>query len=99
MSTGFDPVRGELPGGRAEAEDSDTPALEHAEYWVRFYSDLVRLQEEVLETMRRLASQRPEPARVAVEQGDIQPLLEQTEALKQRLRFWQDRRRELSSRS
>jgi hypothetical protein len=99
MSTGFDPARAELPGGRAEAEDSDRPSLEHAEYWLDFYSDLIRLHEEVLETMRQLASERPEAARAAVERTDIEPLVEQTQVLRQRLRFWQDRHRELSSRA
>jgi hypothetical protein len=51
----------------------------------------------VLEHMRELVAHHPENLRGAVERSDIEPMEALIPGVQQRLRFWQQRERELSS--
>jgi hypothetical protein len=72
-------------------------ALSDVARQINFYRQLVSFEREVLEHMRSLAAGYPEELRGAVERSDIEPMEALIEQFEQRLSFWQQRDRELSS--
>ncbi|MFN2463310.1 MAG: hypothetical protein ABR573_05340 [Candidatus Dormibacteria bacterium] len=77
-------------------EDRHTSSLEVAHYWVKTYSDLIPLEENVLRHASELSQHGDETFRAAVEMSNLTPLRDLIATLKERRDYWQDRSRELA---
>jgi hypothetical protein len=85
------------PSRIEEATDPNTDSPAEIGRQVSFYRQLLSFEREVLEHMRRLASDRPGELREAVERSNIEPMHALIEQFEQRLDFWQERERSLDS--
>jgi hypothetical protein len=74
-----------------------TDGLSEFRRQIRYYRHLLSFERECLERMRGLTASRPELLRPGVESSDLQPMEALIEQFQQRLRYWQQRERELSS--
>ena len=78
----------------AEA-DPLTESRDQVRAWIAFYRDLGAVEERLLEHMRLVAEDLPEPQRRAVELTNIEPMIEFVSDLHDRERFWLDRQQKL----
>jgi hypothetical protein len=85
------------PSRIEEAVDPNTNSRPEIGHQIAFYRELLSLEQEVLEHMRRLAAARPAELREAVERSNVEPMEALIEQFEQRLNFWQERERSLGS--
>ena len=69
--------------------------IEQALYWTQIYTEILAMEENVLERMRQLMSTQSAPVRREVELTNVPVIVAQTEKFRQRLGYWEARRREL----
>jgi hypothetical protein len=89
-------VRG---GDWSQAMDGEgVPAdatLEHALYWRQIYSEILDMEEKVLDRIRQLMKTQSEEARREVELTNVPVVVAQAERFRQRLSYWDTRLAEL----
>jgi hypothetical protein len=89
-------VRG---GDWSQAMDGEgVPAdatLEHALYWRQIYSEILAMEEKVLDRIRQLMNTQSEEARREVELTNVPVVVAQAERFRQRLGYWDARLAEL----
>ena len=70
-------------------------SLEQARYWANIYTEILALEEKVLERVSQLMSTQTAQVRREVELTNVPVLVAQTERFRRRLGYWEARRREL----
>jgi len=85
-------VRG---GDWSQAMDGEgVPAdatLEHALYWRQIYTEILAMEEKVLDRIRQLMNTQSEEARREVELTNVPVVVAQAERFRQRLSYWEAR--------
>jgi hypothetical protein len=85
-------VRG---GDWSQAMDGEgVPAeatLEHAVYWRQIYTEILAMEEKVLDRIRQLMNTQSEVARREVEMTNVPVVVAQAERFRQRLGYWEAR--------
>jgi hypothetical protein len=76
-------------------QDPNSDSLVEVVRQISFYDQLLSFEREVLEQMRSLVASQPQELRRAIERSDIEPMKTLIEQFEQRLRFWQQRDREV----
>ncbi len=80
-------------------EDPLTGSLEEARRWVAVYRHLVRLEQELLESLARVIPNMPGAAQREAEETNLPVLTTQLERFTYRLELWRARVHELESHS
>jgi len=70
--------------------------LQEALYWCQIYTEILAMEEQVLERVRTLMSTQSPQARLEVELTNVPVIVAQAERFRQRLSFWNDRLSELN---
>ena len=78
-------------------EDEASQSLADARHWVRVYSSLVALEQQLLDIFAGNIPSMPREAQIEAEQTNLPVLLTQVERFRKRLDFWVRRERELST--
>jgi len=65
--------------------------LEHAIYWRQIYSEILAMEEKVLDRIRQLMNTQSEVARREVELTNVPVVVAQAERFRQRLGYWDER--------
>ena len=85
-------VRG---GDWAQAMDGEgipgQATLAHALYWRQIYTEILAMEEKVLDRIRQLMNTQSEEARREVELTNVPVVVAQAERFRQRLGYWQAR--------
>jgi hypothetical protein len=85
-------VRG---GDWAQAMDGEgipgQATLSHALYWRQIYTEILAMEEKVLDRIRQLMNTQSEEARREVELTNVPVVVAQAERFRQRLGYWQAR--------
>jgi hypothetical protein len=85
-------VRG---GDWSQAMDGEgVPAeatIEHALYWRQIYTEILAMEEKVLDRIRQLMNTQSEEARREVELTNVPVVVAQAERFRQRLGYWEAR--------
>jgi hypothetical protein len=93
-------VRG---GDWSQAMDGEgVPAhatLEHAIYWRQIYTEILAMEEKVLDRIRQLMNTQSEEARREVELTNVPVVVAQAERFRQRLGYWDTRVAQLNGHS
>lgn len=93
-------VRG---GDWSQAMDGEgVPAhatLEHAIYWRQIYTEILAMEEKVLDRIRQLMNTQSEEARREVELTNVPVVVAQAERFRQRLGYWDSRVNQLNGHS
>jgi hypothetical protein len=93
-------VRG---GDWSQAMDGEgAPAeatLEHAVYWRQIYTEILAMEEKVLDRIRQLMNTQSEEARREVELTNVPVVVAQAERFRQRLGYWEARVGQLNGHS
>ena len=69
--------------------------IEQALFWIQIYTEILAMEEEVLGHIRQLMSTQSDQARREVELTNVPVVAAQAERFRQRLGYWEVRRREL----
>ena len=69
--------------------------IEQAVYWSQIYTEILAMEEQVLERVHQLMVTLSEPVRREVELTNVPVIVAQAERFRQRLGYWDARRREL----
>ncbi len=80
------PIKGENP-------KTDSP--NEARHWVAVYSNLVELEQNLLDLLARMIPNMPRDAQREAEETNLPVLVSQIERFRHRLRYWSKRRTEL----
>jgi hypothetical protein len=73
--------------------------LEHAMYWRQIYSEILAMEEKVLDRIRQLMNTQSEVARREVELTNVPVVVAQAERFRQRLGYWDQRVAQLNGHS
>jgi hypothetical protein len=65
--------------------------LEHALYWRQIYTEILAMEEKVLDRIRQLMNTQSEEARREVELTNVPVVVAQAERFRQRLGYWEAR--------
>lgn len=65
--------------------------LEHALYWRQIYTEILAMEEKVLDRIRQLMNTQSEEARREVELTNVPVVVAQAERFRQRLSYWEAR--------
>ena len=65
--------------------------LEHAVYWRQIYTEILAMEEKVLDRIRQLMNTQSEEARREVELTNVPVVVAQAERFRQRLSYWEAR--------
>jgi hypothetical protein len=65
--------------------------LEHALYWRQIYTEILAMEEKVLDRIRQLMNTQSEVARREVELTNVPVVVAQAERFRQRLGYWEAR--------
>jgi hypothetical protein len=65
--------------------------LEHALYWRQIYSEILAMEEKVLDRIRQLMGTQSDEARKEVELTNVPVVVAQAERFRQRLGYWDAR--------
>ena len=65
--------------------------LEHALYWRKIYSEILAMEEKVLDRIRQLMDTQSVEARREVELTNVPVVVAQAERFRQRLGYWEAR--------
>jgi hypothetical protein len=95
-TTGRPDVDAAMRGGDwSQAMDGEgIPAdatLEHALYWRQIYTEILAMEEKVLDRIRQLMNTQSEEARREVELTNVPVVVAQAERFRQRLGYWEAR--------
>ena len=82
-----------LPG-----EDPCTEFEEDAWHWIHVYRELTSIKRQMIESFRRLVAAQGSEARAELERDDLRSLKRQLDRYERRLRYWQERQSQLTSR-
>jgi hypothetical protein len=72
-------------------------SLEQAVYWRQVYTEILAMEEKVLERIRQLMTTQSETARREVELTNVPVVVAQAERFRQRLGYWNTRVEELKA--
>jgi hypothetical protein len=90
-----DVVAAERGGDWTQAMDGEgAPAeatLEHALYWRQIYTEILAMEEKVLDRIRQLMNTQSDEARLEVELTNVPVVVAQAERFRQRLGYWDAR--------
>ncbi|HMJ39254.1 MAG TPA: hypothetical protein VK606_06845 [Verrucomicrobiae bacterium] len=90
-----DVVAAERGGDWTQAMDGEgAPAhatLEHALYWRQIYTEILAMEEKVLDRIRQLMNTQSDEARREVELTNVPVVVAQAERFRQRLGYWEAR--------
>lgn len=70
--------------------------LPEAMYWCQIYTEILAMEEQVLERVRTLMSTQSQQAQLEVELTNVPVIVAQAERFRQRLSFWNDRLNQLN---
>ena len=70
-------------------------SLKQALYWRQIYTDILAMEEKVLDRIRRLMAKQSEPGRREVELTNVPVVVAQAEKFRQRLGYWEARIQQL----
>jgi hypothetical protein len=73
--------------------------LEHALYWRQIYTEILTMEEKVLDRIRQLMNTQSEEARKEVELTNVPVVVAQAERFRQRLGYWDARVAQLNGHS
>jgi hypothetical protein len=65
--------------------------LEHALYWRKIYTEILAMEEKVLDRIRQLMNTQSDEARREVELTNVPVVVAQAERFRQRLSYWEAR--------
>jgi hypothetical protein len=65
--------------------------LEHALYWRQIYTEILTMEEKVLDRIRQLMNTQSDEARREVELTNVPVVVAQAERFRQRLGYWETR--------
>jgi hypothetical protein len=65
--------------------------IEHALYWRQIYTEILAMEEKVLDRIRQLMNTQSEEARREVELTNVPVVVAQAERFRQRLGYWEAR--------
>ena len=65
--------------------------LEHAIYWRQIYTEILAMEEKVLDRIRQLMNSQSDEARREVELTNVPVVVAQAERFRQRLGYWEAR--------
>ena len=89
-------ARGGDPGRAMDGEeDPETASLEQALYWQQVYSEVLAMEEKVMERIRDLMVRQSPMARREVELTNVPVVAAHAERFRRRLGFWTERVDEL----
>jgi FtsZ-binding cell division protein ZapB len=83
--------RSQQSPGLAEGEDPSTTSVREARRWISVYSELLKIEGEVLESVRSKLARMSEEAREITEQTNLPSLERDAEHFRARLAFWRER--------
>src|SRR5229473_349583 len=90
-----DVVAAERGGDWAQAMDGEgapeAASLEHALYWRQIYTEILAMEEKVLDRIRQLMNTQSDEARREVELTNVPVVVAQAERFRQRLGYWEAR--------
>jgi hypothetical protein len=93
-------VRG---GDWAQAMDGEgapeNSTLEHALYWKQIYTEILTMEEKVLDRIRQLMTTQSDEGRREVELTNVPVVVAQAERFRQRLSYWDARVTQLNGHS
>ena len=75
--------------------DPKNASMEEALYWSRIYTEILTMEEQVMERIQDLMSRQSPEARREVERTNVPVVAAQADRFRQRLAFWTARVREL----
>jgi hypothetical protein len=75
--------------------DPAVASLKQALYWRQIYTEVLAMEEKVLDRIRNLMAQQSDAARHEVELTNVPVVVAQAEKFRQRLGYWQTRVTEL----
>jgi len=75
--------------GMEDEADLATASLEQAEFWRNIYTEILAMEEAVLERIRQLMSDQSPEARREVELTNVPVVVAQAERFRSRLGFWE----------
>src|SRR6202165_2054543 len=73
--------------------------LDHALYWRQIYTEILAMEEKVLDRIRQLMNTQSDEARREVELTNVPVVVAQAERFRQRLGYWEARVHELNGAS
>jgi len=74
-----------------------TASLKEATYWAGIYTEILAMEEQVLERVRQLMSRQSKQVQEEVELTNVPVIVAQAQRFRQRLSYWSDRISELES--
>lgn len=89
-------IRGGDPHQPMDGEaDPASASLEQARYWRQIYSEILTMEEKVMDRIQALMAKQSPQARREVEQSNVPVVAAQADRFRKRLGFWTERVREL----
>lgn len=70
-------------------------SLKQALYWRQIYTEILAMEEKVLDRIRKLMAKQPEASRREVELTNVPVVVAQAEKFRQRLGYWEARVQQL----
>jgi hypothetical protein len=84
--------------GMEDEADPATATLEQAEFWRKIYTEILAMEEAVLERIEQLMADQSPQARREVELTNVPVVVAQAERFRSRLGFWESACRRLDGR-